>query len=80
MPNKNILKLMYRYSPMNFYTIKEQKTLIKSTNNTSLGYEFPKEFSTDEIDYVWRETRLHKRTLFFLPLLLFSFGVYKFSL
>lgn len=77
MPNKNILKLMYRYSPMNFYTIKEQKTLIKSTNNTSLGYEFPKEFSTDEIDYVWRETRLHKRISTISIFVLFIYLLYE---
>ena len=73
----NILKLMYKYSPMNFYRLDNQKTTIKSTNNTSLGYEFQKEFTTDEIDSVWREIRVHKRFSTISIFILFIFLLYQ---
>lgn len=68
---------MYKHSPMNFYRLDKQKTTIKSTNNTSLGYEFSKEFTQEEIDYVWREIRLHKRFSTICIFILFIFLLYE---
>ena len=71
----NILKVLYKHSPMNFYTIEDNTTIIKSTNNTSLGYKFDKIFTPEEISFVWNEIKLHKRWstvfifLFFVALL-----------
>lgn len=71
----NILKVLYKHSPMNFYTIENNTTIIKSTNNTSLGYKFDKIFTPEEISFVWNEIKLHKRWstvfifLFFVALL-----------
>lgn len=73
----NILKLLYKNSPMNFYTVKNENTIIKSINNTSLGYEFKKTFTPDEIDYIWQEIRIHKRISTISIFLLFIFLLYQ---
>ena len=57
----NILKKLYRQSPMDFYTKNQDSTIIKSINNTSLGYKFDKLFSEEEIHSVWQQIRVHKR-------------------
>lgn len=62
MLNINILKLLYKQSPMDFYTHTDDKsTIIKSINNTTLGYKFNKKFSSDEIDKIWVDIKCHKR-------------------
>lgn len=58
----NILKLLYKQSPMDFYTHTNDKTIIKSINNTTLGYEFNKKFNTEEINAIWNEIKLYKRS------------------
>lgn len=73
----NIPKLLYKYSPMNFYTVNNDSTIIKSTNNTSLGYEFARSFTDDEIRYIWNETRAHKRISTISIFLLFIFLLYQ---
>ena len=62
---------------MNFYTVKDEKTIIKSTNNTSLGYEFQKNFTNEEIGYVWNKTRLYKRISTISIFFLFIFLLYE---
>lgn len=73
----NILKVLYKHSPMNFYTTDDNTTVIKLKNITSLGYKFDKKFTPEEINFVWNEIKLHKRCstvfifLFFVALLYF---------
>ncbi len=81
----NILKLMYNLSPMSFYTFDKDSTIIKSTNNTSLGYKFDRKFNDDEILSAWQETKFCKRwstILIFLVLitLLYQFIFPRFPL
>ncbi len=74
----NILKLMYNHSPMNFYTFDKDTTIIKSINNTSLGYSFDKIFDNNDIASVWREIKLCKKwstILIFLFLITLLYGV-----
>lgn len=76
---QNILNLLYKQSPMDFYTYTNDKhTLIKSISNSSHAYEFEKEFSNDEINYTWGEIRLYKRfstILIFLFFILLLYGI-----
>ena len=58
---KYILRLMYNSTPMNFYTISEGKTTIKSLSNVSSGYKFDREFGPDELSGIWKQIKLHKR-------------------
>lgn len=74
----NILKRMYRQSPMDFYTKTKDSTIIKSINNTSLGYKFDKLFSEDEINAVWQQIRVHKRFSVIFIFLLFIILLYEF--
>lgn len=72
MSNINIFKLLYNNSPMDFYTFtNDNKTIIKSVNDTSLGYEFNKKFKTIDIDKTWHITRAHKRISTILIVLAF---------
>ncbi len=75
----NFLNTLYKQSPMDFYTYTGEKhTLIKSINEFSRGYEFKKEFSREEINAVWKKTRLYKRTsaiLIFLFFILLLYGI-----
>ena len=57
----NIIKWLYRISPMNFYNLSENSTVIKSINNTLLGYKFDKKFDSKEISSVWENIKIHKR-------------------
>lgn len=52
---------MYNSTPMNFYTISEGKTTIKSLSNVSSGYKFDREFGPDELSGIWKQIKLHKR-------------------
>lgn len=78
MSKLNIIKILYKNSPMNFYyyTV-EEDTVIKSVNNTSLGYKFKKLFSKSELDKVWSSIRLHKRISTVLIFLVFVTILYK---
>lgn len=46
---------------MNFYVLSEDATIIKSINNTFLGYKYNRRFSEDEISLVWKNIKAHKR-------------------
>jgi hypothetical protein len=78
MQKTNIFRQMYKFSPMNFYTINENSTTIKSINNTSLGYEFDKAFTTEEVKTAWSQFKLHKRISTILIFLLFILFLYEF--
>ncbi len=74
----NILKMLYKNSPMDFYRYTEcNGTVIKSINNTSLGYQFEKMFSESELDNIWGIIRLHKRISTVLIFLFFVTILYK---
>ena len=74
---KYILRLMYNSTPMNFYTISEGKTTIKSLSNVSSGYKFNKEFEPDEISAVWKQIKRHKRISSIFICLLFIYLLYE---
>lgn len=70
----NILKFLYKRSPMDFYIYSDGNTIIKSINNTLLGYKYNREFSENDINLIWQSIKSHKRfstiTIFLLFLLL----------
>jgi len=72
----NILKVMYNFSPIKFYSYGEDYTVIKSVNNTSLGYKFGKIFTDEEIKTVWEEIKLCKRWSTILIFILFILLLY----
>lgn len=74
----NIFRQMYKYSPMNFYTTNENKTVIKSINNTSLGYEFDRVFDIEEIKSAWAQIKVHKRISTILIFLTFIALLYEY--
>lgn len=78
MIKKNIFSLLYKYSPLNFYTNKDNRTIVKSIHNPSVGYEFDKEFNSDEIYTIWKEIRLHKRFSTISIFILFIAALYEF--
>lgn len=79
MTNFNFLKMLYNNSPMDFYCYTpENKTIIKSVNETSLGYEFDAKFKTVELDTIWRYTRIYKRISAILIFLTFIGILYGF--
>ena len=55
-----------------------KRQIIKSINNTSLGYKFDKLFSEDEINAVWQQIRVHKRFSVIFIFLLFIILLYEF--
>ncbi len=61
MPKFNILKRIYKRAPMNFYTRTYGSAIIKSINNTFLGYKFDREFTDEDISTVWDNIKFHKR-------------------
>lgn len=78
MIKKNIFSLLYKHSPLNFYTNNDNHTIIKSVHNPSIGYEFDREFDVDEIHTIWKEIRLHKRISTICIFLLFIASLYEF--
>ncbi len=74
----NILKWLYKRAPMNFYTISEDSTVIKSINNTYLAYKFNKILSGEELDTIWEIITSHKRVsiiIIFIIFILFLYGL-----
>jgi hypothetical protein len=78
MQKTNIFRQMYKYSPMNFYALSDDKTVIRSVNNTSLAYEYSKAFNEEEIKSVWSLIKLYKRISTILIFVLFIFLLYEF--
>lgn len=67
----NIFKILYKQSPMDFYTYtSDNETIIRSTNNTK-GYKFDTHFDEENISKIWEEIKLHKRTSTIIIFLLF---------
>lgn len=63
---------------MNFYTYDQDATVIKSINNTPLGYKFNKSFDKDELNSVWNEIKFCKRgstILIFIMLIILLYTV-----
>jgi len=74
----NILKKIYKSAPMNFYVLSEDTTIIKSINNTFLGYKYDRKFSDEEISLVWKNIKAHKRfstISIFLLFIILLYGV-----
>lgn len=64
--------MLYKQSPMDFYTKNgDNQTIIKSINNTSLGYKFNKDFDEEDINRTWQEIKFHKRISTVLIFILF---------
>ena len=79
MKNSKILELLYKQSPMNFYSISDNYTVIRSTNNAfSLGYKFSKVLTNEEISYIWAIIRTHKRISVLTVFVLFIALLYEF--
>ena len=74
---QKILQLMYNISPMNFYTFDDDSTIIKSIHNSSKGYKFFHKFSSEDIDFVWKKIKLHRRVSAILIGLIFIFLLYE---
>jgi len=78
MQKPNILELLYKKSPMDFYTYTDNnETIIKSVKNISTGYKFDKKFSKKEIAQTWNSIKFHKRTstiLIFLIIIAIMYG------
>jgi tetratricopeptide (TPR) repeat protein len=69
---------MYKRSPMNFYSfVEEGCTVIKSVNNTPLGYKFNKIFSSDELASAWSVIRFHKKIAVLFIFMLFITLLYE---
>lgn len=78
MQKSNIFRQMYKYSPLNFYALSDDKTVIRSVNNTSLAYEYLKAFTEEEIKSVWSLVKFYKRISTVLIFVLFIFLLYEF--
>lgn len=74
----NIFNLLYKYSPLNFYTNTGNHTIIKSIHNPSAGYEFDRQFSEDETGLVWKQVRLHRRISTIIIFFMFIAALYEF--
>ena len=73
----NILQWLYKHSPVNFYSVtSDGKTIIKSLNNTFIGYCFEKFFSDDELNTLKNVIKNYKRFSTFSILLSYVLLVY----
>lgn len=73
----NILKWLYKRSPMNFYAYSNEDTaIIRSINNTSLGYEYNRKLSPEEINIIWDNIKKHKRFTTIMIFVLFIILLY----
>lgn len=72
----NILTWLYKRAPMNFYTLTENSTIIKSINNTFLGYKFDKQFTQDELASIWEIIKLHKKISIIIIFVIFIILLY----
>ncbi len=62
MAKVRILKWLFKHSPINFYSVSENgETIIKSINNTFIGYKFGFEFSQEQIEAIRKLTGRYKR-------------------
>lgn len=73
----NILKWLYKHAPMNFYAKNGEETVIKSINNTFLGYKFNKNFTEEEITDIWGNIKKLKRFSTIIIFISFLLLLYK---
>lgn len=77
MAGLNLLKWLYKHSPVNFYSITDNnETIIKSVNNIFTGYKFGYVFTQDQINKVRKIIKLHKRTSAIIILILYFVAIY----
>ncbi len=73
----NVLKWLYKHSPVNFYSITENnETVIKSVNNTFNGYKFNRLFSDEEIETLRKVSKRFKRLSALVILLFYFVSIY----
>lgn len=73
----NILKRLYERAPMNFYSVNSDGSIIiKSINNTSLGYKLSKPLTDGEIEEVWKLIKKHKRGIAIIAFVFFIILLY----
>lgn len=81
----NILQWLYKHSPVNFYSITGKgETIIKSINNTFVGYKYNRVFLDEEINNIRKVIKNFKRlstitilALYFILVYGFVFPYYK---
>ena len=77
MARVHILKWLYKHSPVNFYSVTENaETIIKSINNTYIGYKFDYEFSQSKINSLRKVTKWFKRLSTMFILLMYIVIIY----
>lgn len=77
MAGLNILKWLYKHSPVNFYSITEEgETVIKSINNTFLGYKFNSIFPDEQIDKIRKVIKHYKRLSTTVILIFYFVSIY----
>ena len=77
----NILHWLYKHSPLNFYSITQNKeTVIKSINNTFVGYKLDRVFSDEDINSLRKIIKNFKRFSTVAVLLAYIILIYCFIL
>ncbi len=77
MAGLNLLKWLYKHSPVNFYSITDKnETIIKSLNNIFKGYKFDYTFTEDQINATRKTMKLYKRLSAAIILLLYFIAIY----
>ena len=75
----NILHWLYKHSPLNFYSITQNnETVIKSINNTFVGYKFDRVFSDEDINSLRKIIKNFKRFSTIAVLLAYIILIYCF--
>lgn len=73
----NLLTWLYKHSPVNFYSVTEKgETVIKSINNTFIGYKYSKCFEQYQIDKLRKDIKHFKRLFTVSVLCIFVVMVY----
>ena len=77
MAGLNILQWLYKHSPVNFYSVTEGgETVIKSINNTFMGYKFSYLFTEEQIEKIRKVTKHYKRLSTSVILLFYFASIY----
>ena len=74
---QNIIEILYKYSPMNFYMLtQDNKTIISSISTSKKNYKFDKIFSQQELNTVWKHIKIHKKLSVIFILTIFILSLY----